>query len=292
MPQSEPARRDERLGLAHVVGEDRRRQALRRPRCAARSPRRSRGSASRRGSARRSRAAPGRSAPASRPAPGGHRSRRRSRRPRRARRRAPCRRPRAASSSARCMPSKAALSISGPTSVPSARGSPIFTRAIDLLQARHEAVVDALVDEQAAQRRAALARRAHGREGDAAQRQVEIGRRRHDRGVVAAELEDRAGEALRRACGPTARPMAVEPVAETSGTAVIVDQGLADLAAADQHLATGRPARRRSARAARSNMAWVASAVSGVFSDGFQTHACRRRRRRAPRSRTTPRPGS
>ena len=38
----------------------------------------------------------------------------------------------------------------------------------------------------------------------------------------------RAGEARRRARGPTARPIAVEPVAETSGTLRVVDQRLAE----------------------------------------------------------------
>ncbi len=45
--------------------------------------------------------------------------------------------------------------------------------------------------------------------------------------------------------GPTARPMAVEPVAETRRHLGRGDQGLADLAAADQHLRTAPPARRR-----------------------------------------------
>jgi hypothetical protein len=50
--------------------------------------------------------------------------------------------------------------------------------------------------EQAAQRGAALAGRAHRAEGDGAQRHVEIGGRADDAGIVAAEFEDRAGETL------------------------------------------------------------------------------------------------
>ncbi len=52
------------------------------------------------------------------------------------------------------------------------------------------------MNEQPPQRRAALTGRAHGRERDPAQRKVEVGGRADDRRVVAAKLEDRAGEAL------------------------------------------------------------------------------------------------
>ena len=49
--------------------------------------------------------------------------------------------------------------------------------------------------EQPPQRRAALARCAHGREGDGADCEIEIGRGRDDGSVVATELKDRTGEA-------------------------------------------------------------------------------------------------
>jgi hypothetical protein len=126
------------------------------------------------------------------------------------------------------------------------------------------------VDEEAAQGGAALAGRAHGGEGDGAQGEVEIGRGRDDGGVVAAELEQGAGEAGRQP-GATARPMAVEPVAETRGRGDRVDQRLADGRGADEDAgeALGAPPN----RGARSKRAWTASAVSGVFSDGFQTTA-------------------
>ncbi len=97
------------------------------------------------------------------------------------------------------MAAQALSSISGPTSVPASSGLPTGTDLIGLLQARHELVVNAVMHKQAAQRRAALACRAHGGEGDAAQRQIEIGGRANDRGIVAAELENGASKALREA---------------------------------------------------------------------------------------------
>ena len=100
-------------------------------------------------------------------------------------------------------------------------------RRIDLLEPRHQAVVDAVMHEQAPQRGAALAGRAHGREGDGAHRQIEIGRGRDDRGVVAAELEDRAGEARGEARADRAAHGG-RAGGRHDGHAVIVDQGLAD----------------------------------------------------------------
>src|SRR6516165_3166071 len=49
--------------------------------------------------------------------------------------------------------------------------------------------------EQPPQRRAALARRTHGRERDGADCEIEIGRGRDDGSVVATELKYRTGEA-------------------------------------------------------------------------------------------------
>ena len=98
--------------------------------------------------------------------------------------------------------------------------------------------------EQPPQRRAALARRAHGREGDGADCEIEIGRRRDDGGVVAAELQDRAGET-----GGEARADGAAHGGRTGrrddGDAGVVDQSLADVAAADQNLrqAVGRVAK-------------------------------------------------
>ena len=73
------------------------------------------------------------------------------------------------------------------------------------------------MNEEAAQRRAALAGRAHRSKGDAAQRQIEIGRRRDDRRIVAAELQNGAGEALARAAvrrrGPSRSSRSPRPAA-------------------------------------------------------------------------------
>ena len=70
-------------------------------------------------------------------------------------------------------------------------------RGIDALQPRHEIGGDALMHDQPPEAGAALPRRAHRGKGDGAQREIEIGRGADDRGVVAAELEDCAREALR-----------------------------------------------------------------------------------------------
>ena len=51
----------------------------------------------------------------------------------------------------------------------------------------------------------------------------------------------------------------------------IVDEDFAERAPADQNLRQARPARRRSAPRRGATMACDASAVSGVFSEGFQT---------------------
>ena len=116
--------------------------------------------------------------------------------------------------------------------------------AVGLLQPRHQRVVDALVDEQAAQRRAALAGRAHGGEGNAAQRQVEIGRRADDRRIVAAEFEDGAGETLRQARADGAAH-GRRAGGRNQRDLRMVDQHFADLAAADAAASTDWPVRYR-----------------------------------------------
>jgi hypothetical protein len=47
-------------------------------------------------------------------------------------------------------------------------------QGIDLLKPRHEAIIDAVMDEEAAQRRAALAGRPNGGKGDGAHRKIQI----------------------------------------------------------------------------------------------------------------------
>ena len=72
--------------------------------------------------------------------------------------------------------------------------------------------------------------------------------------------------------GPTIAPMRVEPVAETIGTSLRGDERLADRRPADHDLRRApRARRRRSASAPRVEETFIAaSAVKGVFSDGFQ----------------------
>ena len=63
-----------------------------------------------------------------------------------------------------------------------------------MLQPRHEPVVDALVDEQPPQGRAALAGGPDRAEENRAGRHVEIGGGRDDERIVAAQLHHRAAE--------------------------------------------------------------------------------------------------
>ncbi|MCY1225701.1 hypothetical protein D9M72_379050 [compost metagenome] len=134
--------------------------------------------------------------------------------------------------------------------------------AVDLHELGHQLVVHALVHEQAPQRGAALAGRAHGREGDAAQREIEVGRGRDDGGVVPAQFEDRAGEARRqlRADLPAHRRGAGGREDRHAG---IVDQHLADVARPQQQAeqAFGR----------------VAEAFDGALRDGVHGQRGERR---------------
>ena len=59
---------------------------------------------------------------------------------------------------------------------------------VDRSQLRHKIIVDAVMDQQAPERRAALSRGPHRTERHRPECQVEIGRRRDDRSVVPAEL--------------------------------------------------------------------------------------------------------
>ena len=100
--------------------------------------------------------------------------------------------------------------------------------------------------EEPPQRRTALARRAHGRKGDGPDCQIEIGRGRDNGGVIAAELEDRAGET-----GCEARADGAAHSGRTrsrdDGHAGVVDKRLTNIAAADQNPRESRRARRQSA---------------------------------------------
>ncbi len=70
--------------------------------------------------------------------------------------------------------------------------------------------------------------------------------------------------------GATARPMAVDPVAETSGTSGCSTRASPISRPPTSTLESPSGASPKRA-AARSNRAWTARAVSGVFSEGFQT---------------------
>jgi hypothetical protein len=150
-----------------------------------------------------------------------------------------------------------------------------------------QGVVDAFMDEQAPERRAALTGGAHGAKA-MARSAMSDRPSDEDAGIVAAEFHTaRAKRFARR--GPTSRPMRVEPVAETSGT-FGWSTDFADGAVADQNRRQpfGRVAE---TLAARLKIASQASAVSGVFPTASTP---RRRRRPTPvrRSTTTPQPGS
>ena len=209
-----PGRRQEQLRLAHVVGEHRRRQALRHGVVQARSPRRSRGTRSRTGSVRTS---PRRTTAVGRGDlarwPGGRSSRRPAR---------PAGDPlaagddaaglRLAAASAACIRSNAPPSMSGPTSTPRSRGSPTGSAGEHGLQPLDQVADDRLVHDQPPQRRTPLAAGAGGGEGDRPHGQIQVGRRGDDHGVVAAEFQQRAARAARRPAGPPPGPSRVEPV--------------------------------------------------------------------------------
>jgi hypothetical protein len=105
---------------------------------------------------------------------------------------------------------------------------------VDLREARHQAVVDALVHEKPAQGGAALARRSHGGEGDGAKGEIEVGGRSDDGAVVAPELQDGAGEA-----GGELRTDLPAHDGRARGRdhrhAPVRDQRLADVPTSDQH---------------------------------------------------------
>ena len=65
--------------------------------------------------------------------------------------------------------------MSGPTSTPSFDGSPIFRLREDFFEPLDQRLGDALVDDEPAERRAALSGRSRGGEGDGARRELEIG---------------------------------------------------------------------------------------------------------------------
>ena len=72
--------------------------------------------------------------------------------------------------------------------------------------------------------------------------------------------------------GPTARPIRVEPVAETIVTSRCATMRVADVGRADEHLRQAHAVRRRSGRRARSKIFWVASARQRRLFGRFPDH--------------------
>ena len=169
--------------------------------------------------------------------------------------------------------------------MPAAVGSPIGSVRIDLQQAVAKLVGDRFVDDQPAQRRAALAAGADGGEDDRADGEIEIGRRRDDHAVVAAEFEQRPAEPLGDGFGNGA---AHRHGAGGRDERHLRRRGelLADVGAADRRASRCRPARPATSASVFWNNAWQAIAQSGVFSDGFQTIGIAA----DPRERGVPRP--
>ena len=197
----------------------------------------------------------------------GRRARRRrapARRRRRACRRRPWRR-----RSPRPTRSKASASISGPTSVPSASGSPIGTRGVGLGQA-----VDELVAHRRRGRSAGAGSCSAGRRCRPPRRRCRArpargrptGRRRRRCCRRARGSGARSGTAT---TGATARPIRVEPVADTMATPSWAAS--AAPTSAPPWSTWLRPSGAPTSAAARRSRASQASAVSGVLSDGFQS---------------------
>jgi dihydroxyacetone kinase len=80
---------------------------------------------------------------------------------------------------------------------------------------REELVVDELVHDRRAERRAALAGRAEAAEQRALDGEVEVGVGHHDERVLAAELQARRLEVAARTARRCAAPTSVEPVKPT-----------------------------------------------------------------------------
>mmetsp|Transcript_23198 Transcript_23198/g.54798 ORF Transcript_23198/g.54798 Transcript_23198/m.54798 type:complete len:339 (+) Transcript_23198:3232-4248(+) len=119
--------------------------------------------------------------------------------------------------------------------------------------------MDALVRDDAARRRAALAGRAVGAEQDAAHGQLQVGAGRHDDGVVATQLQQAAAEARGHA-----RAHGAAHAGRAGGTdqrhAGVVHQGLAHVGAADDQLG----------QAVRCGMAGGAVGLHGALEQGLR----------------------
>ena len=163
---------------------------------------------------------------------------------------------------------------------PDSRGSPTAHRGL-VGGLRSRSVSDGdrrrcAMNDQAAQGGAPLPGRAHGGEGT----MPRTARSRSADGATMAALlppssSKRRGEPLRRRRRDGARPMAVEPVADTSCARDRIGRPgpRRPHASPTRHVADAGRRIAEARAAARSNSAVHASAVNGVFSDGFHTTA-------------------
>ena len=239
----------------------------------ARSPRRGRRRASRRGSARRSPAARlGTCSPACRR----WRARRRRRPVRRPRRRAR-RRDTSPPAAAACGEGRAAsrrrrLVDQRADERAGVAGIADRQRGVGVREPVDQLVVDRSRGRSGGAASCSAGRRCRRRRTRSrAGRQVQVGRGRDDRGVVAAELEQACGRTARRRCGPTVAPIAVDAGGRDQRQRGRRRPAPRRLAAADETVRRARQARRRTCRRRAASRPATASAVSGVFSDGFQT---------------------
>ena len=104
------------------------------------------------------------------------------------------------------MSSTARRFTSGPMSVSSSSGSPIFTCRYAAVSASVNLGGDAALQEKTPRGGAALSRRTHRAEEHRAQRQIEIGIVHHDNAVVAAQFQNGAAQAPRHRFGRRAVP--------------------------------------------------------------------------------------
>ena len=147
------------------------------------------------------------------------------------------------------------------------------------------------VHEHAPRGRAALAGRAHRAEHDRRNREIEIGGLVDDDARCCRPSSSRPCRAVRRPARPTWRPTCVDPVNDTSGDALVVDEPRAasSVPGVDEQLEYGRQASaargrgcRCAARRARTARSWRRAS---------RPPHCPRWPR-GTRSRTTRRPGS
>src|SRR5574340_214919 len=181
----------------------------------------------------------------------------------------PCAR---AAASACCIASNAARSISGPTSTPASRGSPITS---DERARSSRARSSSWIAACAIPRRVVVQR--WPAVPQAPKTMPRTARSRSAEGATTTALLPPSSSRQRpnRAAtlGPTARPIRVDPVDDSSATRGSSTSRAPTSAGPISTCASAAGASAPKRCRARSNSAWVASAASGVFSLGFQTTA-------------------